>query len=1114
MESEAMKPMEKQMKKQIEALACLALLTGLMALPLRAGTIYTTSFESLNVSGRGNGNKKVEPGWVGESGYFAGQYGLDDVIEGKFSTPYGAQAAIVYNYQASETTAESTILHPVLVPGVTYTVTFNVAKATDLSGDYRVELVAFSPGESRNGNDLGSLLAFTSGTATLSDMSETDNIVFTPGAGHADLNKLLAIRIDGNMGGNVSSGTLIDNLIFSDDSASDVSPPIAIATSPQNGAPTNTKLVITFNENIVKGTGNIVLKRSSDDVTIDTIDVTSGNVTVVGAKLWISLSVALDNSAGYYVQFGAGLVDDGAGNSSPSSIADTTSWNFTTVLADGPTLLYETSFESPVVSGRSNNKTPTGWLIDGVGFGANRAGLYNEGSGNFATPYGAQGAFVYYGGSSFTTAEATFTETLTAGITYTVTFNLAKAPDLNGSYNVELLAFNGGDARNDQSYGTVLAEVSGTAASSDMQTEAASFSFTPGGADPNLGKLVALQIDGSGSGVLIDNIRLSNDAVGDVSPPALSAKSPLDDATTMILDFDFEITFTEDVTNGTGNIVIKRGSDDSVFESFDIVSTNVTFSGTNVVTFSPTNEFLMGTGYYVQIGTNAIHDLAGNAYAGITDTSTWNFTTVTVPVDQVRIILADSFESPDVSGKQQQTAPDNWLRASGEFYSSRCGMADTNSGVFTTPYGAQAAEIWHSYDAHLTVTESAVSEVIVSGVTYVVTFNVAQGDHNGNFLIELVAFDPGDSRLLETSGTVLASKSGQALSSDMSQRAGVTYTASGVDPNLGRLITVRLKNTAFFDNVKLTDNMTGDSASPVLSSTYPADDATTVTVDYDLTMTFNEDVTNGTGNIVIKKLSDDSVVETLDVTSGNVTFDGSRDVIINPISDLARGTAYYIEVYNGAITDIATNSYVGIANNATWNFTTVLPDAKNTIFADSFESPVVSGSLQKTAPAGWIRETSGSLAYWQNSGLANTNTSTFSTPYGDQAATVWHSSEASLTTEEAVISKTLSAGEIYTVTFNVAKASNLNGAYKVELVAFDPADVRDDHSYGSVVASVSGTASPSDMAAEADGFSISPDGTHPDIGRLLALQIEGGGALVDNLKLTYTPHPTTLLIFR
>ena len=63
-----------------------------------------------------------------------------------------------------------------------------------------------------------------------------------------------------------------------------------------------------------------------------------------------------------------------------------------------------------------------------------------------------------------------------------------------------------------------------------------------------------------------------------------------------------------------------------------------------------------------------------------------------------------------------------------------------------------------------------------------------------------------------------------------------------------------------------------DIAPPTLSSLAPADDATGVGVEPNLVITLNEDIQKGTGNIVIKKSSDNSVVETIDVNSLQVTL--------------------------------------------------------------------------------------------------------------------------------------------------------------------------------------------------------------------------------------------------
>ncbi|MEG3972513.1 Ig-like domain-containing protein, partial [Microcoleus sp. T2B6] len=101
----------------------------------------------------------------------------------------------------------------------------------------------------------------------------------------------------------------------------------------------------------------------------------------------------------------------------------------------------------------------------------------------------------------------------------------------------------------------------------------------------------------------------------------------------------------------------------------------------------------------------------------------------------------------------------------------------------------------------------------------------------------------------------------------------------------------------------------------------PADNATSVAVAADLVVTLNEAVQKGTGNIVIKKVSDNSVVETINVTAPNVTVTGST-VTINPPADLAPGIDYYVEIAAGAIKDLAGNNYAGTIGATAWNFTT------------------------------------------------------------------------------------------------------------------------------------------------------------------------------------------------
>ena len=114
-----------------------------------------------------------------------------------------------------------------------------------------------------------------------------------------------------------------------------------------------------------------------------------------------------------------------------------------------------------------------------------------------------------------------------------------------------------------------------------------------------------------------------------------------------------------------------------------------------------------------------------------------------------------------------------------------------------------------------------------------------------------------------------------------------------------------------------------DNTSPTLSSSVPLDNATGVLADSNITLTFSESVVVNTGNIYIKKTSDDSTVETISVTSGQVTGSGSTTITVNPSVTLASTTEYYVAIDSTAFDDNAGNSYAGINSTTALSFTTV-----------------------------------------------------------------------------------------------------------------------------------------------------------------------------------------------
>jgi hypothetical protein len=133
------------------------------------------------------------------------------------------------------------------------------------------------------------------------------------------------------------------------------------------------------------------------------------------------------------------------------------------------------------------------------------------------------------------------------------------------------------------------------------------------------------------------------------------------------------------------------------------------------------------------------------------------------------------------------------------------------------------------------------------------------------------------------------------------------------------------------DNSTLNGNPFVLDAPPALVSSAPSDNATGVSPASDIVLTFSETVQKGTGNILIRNVSDNSVVETIDVASAEVSVSGNT-VTINPLADLAPNHSYYVEIAAGAIKDSTNNAFAGISGPATLNFTTAASETQKVAF--------------------------------------------------------------------------------------------------------------------------------------------------------------------------------------
>lgn len=115
----------------------------------------------------------------------------------------------------------------------------------------------------------------------------------------------------------------------------------------------------------------------------------------------------------------------------------------------------------------------------------------------------------------------------------------------------------------------------------------------------------------------------------DVTSPTVVTYSPSDNATTVNANDNLVLTFSENVKLGTAGYITIYNSDATTFETIPYNDSRISFLN-NVVSINPSNSFLSGSTYYVNIDATVIQDMSGNAYAGISNNTMWNFTTQTV----------------------------------------------------------------------------------------------------------------------------------------------------------------------------------------------------------------------------------------------------------------------------------------------------------------------------------------------------------------------------------------------------------------------------------------------------------------------------------------------------
>jgi hypothetical protein len=113
-------------------------------------------------------------------------------------------------------------------------------------------------------------------------------------------------------------------------------------------------------------------------------------------------------------------------------------------------------------------------------------------------------------------------------------------------------------------------------------------------------------------------------AADGTAPSLVLPTTPADGSTGVATTTNFVAEFDENIVAGSGNIRIKNLSTSSTMV-IPVGAPQVSISG-NTLTIDPTTDLGWADDYAIQIDAGAIKDVTGNAFGGILDDTTWNFT--------------------------------------------------------------------------------------------------------------------------------------------------------------------------------------------------------------------------------------------------------------------------------------------------------------------------------------------------------------------------------------------------------------------------------------------------------------------------------------------------------
>lgn len=576
----------------------------------------------------------------------------------------------------------------------------------------------------------------------------------------------------------------------------DTTPPSIIGFNPALNATNisiNTSLEFTFDENIVIGAGNIRIYDNSDNI-IESIDVSSVNVSIADSQVTINPSFDLSYNTSYHVSIDSGAVEDGSGNSFTGiESSSNNGMRFTT--AEEPDIIAPTlSSFIPVLNAIDVSiNTPLEFTFDeNIVNGTGNIIIYDS-SDNIIESINVSSTGVSISG-----------EILTIDLTNDLSYN--------NSYYVNIES------------GVIQDEVGNN--------------------------YIGLDSSGADTGM-----RFTTEE--DIISPIIIQFNPISGRINFPINGTLAFTFNEDIVIGSGNITVHRVSDNTIIKTFDISSSEVSIVNNKII-INPSTDFPYNTALYVNIDSGIVDDVHNNNFIGLDSSSLSTGLRFTTERDLVPPSLVNFSPGTGITDVSVNTTID--FTFSEDVY--------VNNGNITIHRS--------SNDIILQVINVTSPNVIISGRDVIV-------NPIRDLPYELSVYVNIDS------GSFKDNVNNRFVGLNSKTVSGIQFTtiASGTPRN---------------------------DTPPTLISNLPILNETKVRLDTPLTFTFSKEVVPASGNIFIYNAINNQLIQSIDVNHTNVNISGER-VTVTLLSYLPENTQIYVNISSNAFVDIDGNNYAGLTSS-------------------------------------------------------------------------------------------------------------------------------------------------------------------------------------------------------